>query len=178
MLSRLVRILKYPAAVTFARFFPVTYARMIGVRPGGALTIYGSSYGMFSAEPYLVSLGDNVFISVGAQFICHDGGVLPFRKRIPDLDLAAPIVVGSNVFVGMKAVILKGVTIGDDCIVGAFSVVTKDVPSGSIVAGNPARVVKTTAEYLREAEANSLKIGHVTGAKKHVAYKKIFGISR
>lgn len=178
MFSRAVRLVCFPFAVVLARIFPVAYARWIGVRMAGKVTIYGSSYLMFSAEPYLVSLGDNVYISVGAQFICHDGGVLPFRKTIPDLDLAAPIVVGSNVFVGMKAVILKGVTIGDDFIVGACSVVTKDVPAGSIVAGNPARVVKTTAEYLKDAETKSLHIGHITGSGKHGEYKRIFGITK
>jgi acetyltransferase-like isoleucine patch superfamily enzyme len=176
MLDRLGRMLRYPVAVVAARLFPVRYARWLGVRIGGAVTIYGSSYSMFSAEPYLVSLGDNVFISAGAMFICHDGGVLPFRKIVPDLDLAAPIVVGSNVFIGTKAAILKGVTIGDDCIVGAFAVVTKDVPSGSIVAGNPARLVKTTAEYLKGAEAKSLRIGHLKGATKAKEYKRIFGV--
>ena len=137
VLYRIGRLLRLPFAVVLARLFPVAYARWIGVRMDGEVTIYGSSYLMFSTEPYLVSLGDNVYISVGAQFICHDGGVLPFRKDIPDLDLAAPIRVDRNVFIGMKAVIMKGVTVGEDSIVGAYSVVTKDVPARSWPAIRP-----------------------------------------
>jgi acetyltransferase-like isoleucine patch superfamily enzyme len=175
---RIQRLLTYPFAVIFARMAPVTYARLIGVRINGRVTIFGSSYTMFSAEPYLVTLEDNVFISVDAKFICHDGGVLPFRKEQPSLDLAAPISVGENTFIGTQAAIMKGVRIGRNCIVGAFSVVTRDVPDGQIVAGNPAKIVKTTAEYLAKAQENSLGIGHLTGNEKVKAYKTIFGLSK
>lgn len=164
----------FPAAALFARLFPCSYAKLIGVTIKGRVSIYGSSYTMFSSEPYLVTLEDNVHISVGAKFICHDGGVLPFRKQYPTLDLAAPITVGANSFIGMGAVILKGVTIGPNCIVGAFSVVTKDIPSGQIVAGNPARVVKATDDYVKDALERSLNIGHLHGDVKAREYKRIF----
>ncbi|SCZ76056.1 acyltransferase [Acidaminobacter hydrogenoformans] len=57
------------------------------------------------------------------------------------------IVIGNHVWIGAKAMILKGVTIGDGAIVGAGAVVTKDVPSKCIVAGNPARIIKENAEW-------------------------------
>lgn len=176
-LYTLKRRLTYPVNVIRAKFAPVNYARSSGVNVKGALTIYGSSYEMFGSEPYLVTLHDNVHISVGALFICHDGGVLPFRKQHPTLDLSAPIVVGENCFIGMGAVILKGVTVGRNSIVGAFAVVTKDVPEGHIVAGNPARVVKTTEAYIEEGLRQSLGIGHLEGDAKTRAYKKLFGIN-
>lgn len=56
--------------------------------------------------------------------------------------ISAPIVIGDNVFIGARAIILKGVTIGEGAIVGAGSVVTKDVAEYSIVAGNPAKVIR------------------------------------
>lgn len=55
----------------------------------------------------------------------------------------APIVIGRNVWIGANVTILKGVTVGDDAVVAAASVVTKDVPAGSIVVGSPARVVRS-----------------------------------
>ncbi|ACA85943.1 acyltransferase [Shewanella woodyi] len=142
----------------------------------GRVTIYGSSYEMFSAEPYLVTLGDNVFISVGASFVCHDGSTLPFRKNIPDLELAGRINVGDNIFIGKGALVLPGVSIGNNCIVGANAVVAKDVPNNSVVAGNPARVIKSTDDFLAKAKRNSLKIGNLYGKDKVDAYKKIFDV--
>lgn len=58
----------------------------------------------------------------------------------------APIVIGNDVFIGARSIILKGVTIGDAAIIGAGSVVTKDVPAGAIAAGNPAKIVRTVTE--------------------------------
>lgn len=54
-----------------------------------------------------------------------------------------PVIIGKNVWIGDKATILPGVTIGDGSIIGANSVVTKDVPAYSVVAGNPAKIIKT-----------------------------------
>tara|TARA_R110002110_G_scaffold61225_6_gene172130 strand:+ start:31527 stop:31835 length:309 start_codon:yes stop_codon:yes gene_type:complete len=99
---------------------------------------------------------------------------LPFRKNIPDLELAGEIQIGDNIFIGKGALILPGVTVGNNCIVGANAVVTKSFPEGSIIAGNPARVVRKTEDFLRRAEQRSLKIGHLVGREKVLAYKKIF----
>ncbi len=178
MFYRVKRILRLPFALFHAKFSPVSYARSQGVVIKGSLTIYGSSYKMFSSEPFLVTLGDNVYISGDAKFICHDGGVLPFRKDHPTLDLAAPIVVGDNCFIGMGATILKGVTIGNNCIVGAHAVVTKDVPDGTIVAGNPAQFVKKTDDYIKGALKKSLEIGHLQGDEKENEYRRIFKLTR
>jgi len=173
-IKRIVKIIKTPLRMVHARLYPVSYAKKIGVQVDGDVVIYGSSYGMFSAEPYLVTLGDNVYISVGAQFICHDGSTLPFRKDVPDLELAGEIVVGDNVFIGLQAIILAGVKIGSNCVIGAGSIVTKDVPDNSIYAGVPAKFIKSTDEFLSKAKKDSLKIGHLTGEEKVLAYKAIF----
>lgn len=173
-LLRLLKIFTVPINMLHASLYPMSYARKIGVNINGNVKIYGTSYSMFSSEPYLVTLGDNVFISVGASFICHDGSTLPFRREIPDLELAGEISVGDNVFIGAGALVLANVAIGNNCIVGANAVVTKDVPDGTIVAGNPARFIKNTSEFLKNAELKSLKIGHLTGKKKVQAYKNIF----
>lgn len=173
-LRRLMRVFTVPFLRFYAAYKPAAYARRIGVNVRGKVTIYGSSYAMFSSEPYLVTLGDNVFISINAHFVCHDGSTLPFRREIPDLELAGEIKVGNNVFIGMGALILPNVEIGDNCIVGANSVVTKSVPDGTIVAGNPARVIGSTEDFLQRAQAKSLKIGDLHGQAKVDAYKRIF----
>ncbi|NLW79456.1 MAG: sugar O-acetyltransferase [Ruminococcaceae bacterium] len=67
---------------------------------------------------------------------------LDYRERIAGKEFGRPVKLGDNVWVGGNAVILPGVTIGDDVVVAAGAVVTKDVPANTIVAGNPARVIR------------------------------------
>lgn len=55
---------------------------------------------------------------------------------------SAPVIIGDDVFIGARAIILKGVTIGDGAVIGAGSVVTKSIPPRVIAAGNPARIIK------------------------------------
>lgn len=156
-----------------ARSDPSGYARRIGVRMAGKVSIYGNSRTMFGSEPFLIGLGDNVHICDGARFITHDGGVLALRHRFPRLDLAKPITVGSNVVIGCAAIIMPGVVIGDDCVIGAGSVVTRSIPSGSVAVGNPARVIKSTRDYLTKAMVNSLDVGHLPHSEKLKAYQAL-----
>jgi acetyltransferase-like isoleucine patch superfamily enzyme len=126
---------------------PVGYARSIGVQMGRDCRLLGLDRGTFGTEPYLVRLGDHVSLTNGVRFVTHDGGVWVFRKEHPDVDVIAPIVVGNNVYFGYFSMILPGVTIGNDCVIGAGSVVTRDVPSGTVVAGVPAQPIRTIEEY-------------------------------
>lgn len=173
---RFLKLFTAPFAMLHAKLNPVAYARKIGVRMGKGVQIFGSSYAMFSAEPWLVTLGDNVTVSF-ATFLCHDGATIPFRKDYPDLDVTAPIVVGNDCFIGYHAIILPGVTIGDGCIVGAGAVVAKDIEPGMVVVGNPARVIMTREAYLEKARARSTGLGNIYGPAKHAAYRKYFGLN-
>lgn len=110
-----------------------------------------------------VEFGNNVFVAWGCYFYDHDSHSLDYRERRKDIlqqledhkvgknfittknwDVVntAPITIGDDAWIGMEALILKGVTIGKGAIVAARSVVTKNVPPWTIVAGNPAKVVK------------------------------------
>lgn len=155
---------------------PAGFARSLGVKLGNGGQIWGVSRGMFGSEPWLITIGDNVFITGLVQFITHDGGTLPFRKDIPDLEWTAPIAVRNDVFIGYRATILPGVTIGDRCIIGACAVVTRSVPSNSVVAGNPAKVIKTADEYLSGLQRKSLHVGHLRGQEKAAWLKNHFGV--
>ena len=125
---------------------PVGYARRIGVKVGKNCRLLGLDRGTFGTEPYLVRLGDHVSLT-NVRFVTHDGGVWVFREEHPEIDIIAPIVVGNNVYLGYYSIILPGVTIGDNCVIGAGSVVTRDVPSGTVAAGVPARPIRTIEEY-------------------------------
>ena len=86
-----------------------------------------------------VTLGDGCQIGHNVVFATLNHGLEPENRRFT---YPAPIVLGRNVWVGSNATILQGVTIGDNSVVAAGAVVTKDVPADTIVGGVPARVIK------------------------------------
>lgn len=70
------------------------------------------------------------------------GHPLDVDSRNRGLEYARPITIGDNVWVGAQVCVLPGVTIGDNCVIGAGSVVTHDIPAGSVAVGNPCRVLR------------------------------------
>lgn len=157
----------------YARKHPVEYAKKIGVNMKGKVQIYGTiSWG---SEPWIITLGDNVHLTHGVKFVTHDGGTLIFRHIVPDLEITKPIIVGNNVYMGIDAIIMPGVQIGNNVIVGAGAIVTKSVPDNSVVAGVPAKVIKTTDEYFEKLKKESLHLGHLKGKEKDLALKKYYG---
>lgn len=87
-----------------------------------------------------VTIGDGTQIGPGVQLLAADHPRDAETRRTL-LELARPISIGSNVWIGGAAIVLPGVSVGDDSVIGAGSVVTRDVPSGVVAAGNPCRVV-------------------------------------
>jgi hypothetical protein len=96
-----------------------------------------------------IEIGEQTIIGAGAMIIDNDFHQ-PFGEWDWSLDCrtgARPIKIGRGVFIGGRAIILKGVTIGDRAVVGAGAVVTRDVPAGHVAVGNPARVfVRASSE--------------------------------
>lgn len=92
-----------------------------------------------------VTFGDNVFIAPNCGFYTA-GHPLDVEQRNKGLEYAYPITVGNNVWIGAHVAVMPGVTIGDNTVIGAGSIVTKDIPSGVIAVGNPCRVVREITE--------------------------------
>jgi maltose O-acetyltransferase len=89
-----------------------------------------------------VTIGDGAQIAPGVQLIAADHP-REAQARRDLLELARPVSIGSNVWLGAAAIVLPGVSVGDDSVIGAGSVVTRDIPSGVVAVGNPCRVVRT-----------------------------------
>lgn len=121
-----------------------------GMIVGKGVSIVGGAN--FGSEPYLITLGDYVRISMGVMFITHDGGTWAFRdlEEYKDVIKYGRIKIGAHSFIGAKAIIMPGVTIGERCVIGVGSVVTKDIPNGSVACGIPAKVIMTLDEYAQK----------------------------
>lgn len=150
-------------------------ARKLGVKAGKNFHLYGKVF--FGTEPWAVSLGDNVYLTDGVKFLCHDGGTLLFRSKIHDLEITKPIKLGNNVYVGNNVIFLPGVTIGDNVIIGAGSVVSKNIPNNSVAVGVPAKVIKTSEEYLEKIKKESLHLGNLKGRDKDAALRKYYKVN-
>ena len=133
---------------------PEEYAKKMGVKFGKKCKI--STY-KIGSEPYLITLGNHVHITANVQFINHDGGVWIFRDEIPDFDVFGKIFIDDNTFIGNNAVIMPGVKIGKNCVVGANSLVTKSFPDNCIIAGIPAKFIMHTHEYKEKMVAKNAK---------------------
>jgi acetyltransferase-like isoleucine patch superfamily enzyme len=129
----------------------VAYLRFLGARIGEGCSIYTEPHN-FGTEPWLIEVGDNVTLGQGVLLITHDGTSRLFRDHLPGMNRFGnrfgTIVIHDNCFIGNNVILLPGIEIGPDSAVGAGSVVTTTVPPQTIVAGNPARPIKTLDEYI------------------------------
>ena len=112
-------------------------------------------------EPKLISFGDNVVVASGVTFVTHDVIDKVLNKMNYNFTFnynCAPIEVGNNVFIGCNLTILPNVKIGNNVIIAAGSVVTKDVPDNSVIGGNPAKVISTFDGYVNNRKKENDKL--------------------
>lgn len=126
-----------------------------GMRVGSGVTVMSNVN--FGSEPYLISLGNNVRISFNVAFVTHDGGTWAFRNyfdgEYSDVVKFGKIEVGDGTFIGAGSTIMPGVRIGHHAVIGAGSVVTRDVPAETVWAGVPAKQICTLREYAEKCKA-------------------------
>lgn len=93
----------------------------------------------------LVTIGDDCFVgpNVSIYTACHSTDP---KERNTRLEWAEPVTIGNSVWIGGSVTILPGVSIGDNCTIGAGSVVTRDIPANSVAVGNPAKVIRKINE--------------------------------
>lgn len=131
----------------------VGYARYLGVRIGEKCQILADPEFAFGTEPWLITIGDHVDITAGVHFLNHEGGIWCARGIDPkynEYDLFSPITVGNNVMIGIGAVIMPGVHIGNNVIIAGQCVVTKDVPNDAVIAGVPGKQISTVSNFMEK----------------------------
>jgi len=120
---------------------------------------------------FLVEIGNNVVIT-NATVLAHDGSTKKFLNHTR----IQKTTIGNNVFIGIGAIVLAGSHIGDNVIVGAGSVVRGDIPSNSVVMGNPGRVVYSLEEYIemnRDSMETSMIIDKMCSQMKYDELMKL-----
>jgi maltose O-acetyltransferase len=115
----------------------VDYGDQLRIGAGGFV-----NFGLVALDVAPITIGDDCQIGPNVQLLAASHPTDPEPRRAK-LELAAPIAVGDNVWLGGGAIVLPGVTIGDHSVIGAGAVVTKDVPAGVVAVGNPARVTRS-----------------------------------
>jgi len=106
--------------------------------------------------PAGIHIGSNCLIASGCTILSHD-----HCKRVNNQPLLLDTYIGKNCFIAVNCTILPGITIGDEVIVGAGSVVTKNVLSNTIVAGNPARIIRSGIQMNNKAEWTNWNIKNI-----------------
>lgn len=122
---------------------------MFNISASGSRIVIGNNVGISGSTinaDTIITIGDNTIIGSGCLITDTDSHPIQMadrnRKDWPKYTKSKPISIGKNVFIGARCIVLKGVNIGDGAVIGAGSVVSKDVPANAIVAGNPAKIVK------------------------------------
>lgn len=138
------------------------YARHIGVNFG--MNNYFGTKRIWSSEPYLITVGNNCQIT-DCRLFTHGGGA-SIRRNHPDFDCFGKIKIGDYVYIGANAIVLPGVTIGDNSLIAAGSIVTKSVPANAVVAGNPAKIICTIEEYYERNKTYNLHCRKMKPAEK------------
>jgi len=143
---------------------PEDYARYRGVKIGKGCYI---STKLFSSESYLIEIGNYVRIASNTAFFTH-GGLWSIRKYYtnPDLDYFGKIKIGDYTYIGEACMIMPGVSIGSNCIIGAGTIVTKSIPDGCMAAGNPCKFIGYTNDFYNKINKQNVKTATMTHKEK------------
>ena len=174
MIKRFLRNLILREKASSPKF--VAYLRKKGVQVGEGVRFFSPSHTLVDVScPWLLSIGNQVRITHGVIILTHDysWSVLkehPKQKGII-LGAQAPVSIGNNVFIGMNAIITRGVHVGDNVVIGAGSVVTHDCESNSVYAGNPAKRIMSIEEFFEKRQKKQFE----EAKEMALLYKARFG---
>lgn len=141
------------------------YLRLNGIKVGKNCRFYRpSSITIDTTRPMLLEIGNYVKITSGVTILAHDYSRSVIRRVYGEIiGEAKQTIIGDNVFIGMNSVILMGTHVGDNVIIGAGSIVSGNVPSNSVIGGNPAKVIMALDDYY-----NRRKEAYIEEAKAYI----------
>lgn len=136
----------------------IKYLRNGGAKIGDNCIIRSPKTALIDmTRPCLITIGNNVDMNRHFQILTHDWSSSVFRNKYYDfVNSSGKVTIGNNIYFGTNVTILKGVTIGDNCIIGAYSLVTHDIPANSVAAGVPCRVICSLDDYFKKRKEKGL----------------------
>ena len=173
MLKQIAKKLIYGPKVDSETY--IAYLRNLGCHIGNDVTIYAPMKTLIDEQyPWLISIGDHVRIAQGVTILTHDysWSVLKGAYQGAILGASGEVKIGNNVFIGMHATILRGVTIEDNVIIGSGAVVTKDCYANGIYAGNPARRIAELDTFFEKRKQAQLEEAKILATTYYDRYKK------
>jgi acetyltransferase-like isoleucine patch superfamily enzyme len=137
----------------------IKYLRAKGIKIGENCEFFGRLFiDIDLTRPSLISVGNNVVMTKGVTLLTHGYDWCVLRELYgTTLGSAKSIIIGNNVFIGQHVKILPGSSIGDNCIIGVGSVVTKHLEPNCVYAGNPAKFICTISDYFQKRKESQLK---------------------
>lgn len=147
IIKRIIKKLLFRNTITSESF--LNSLRDKGIKIGkGTIAFAPNEIQIDITRPELLEIGENVLLHRGTIIMTHDYASRCFVNKYNDfIPSHGKIKIGNNVWFGQHVTILKGVTIGDDVIIGAGSIVSKSIPSNSVAVGSPAKVICTFEDY-------------------------------
>lgn len=119
-----------------------------------------------SSIPFLIEIGNNVTLAPYVHILAHDAST----KIVLGYSKIGKVIIGDNVFIGAKSIILPNVKIGNNVVIGAGTIVSKDIPDNSVVVGNPGKKIMDMETFKNKHEINMKKNIFI---RKEVKNKKV-----
>lgn len=152
----------------------VKYLRKKGCTIGKETKIYSPRNVIIDeTRPWLIEIGENVQITDGVRILTHgyDWSVLKVKYG-EVLGSSGKVKIGNNVFIGVNTTILKGTFIGDDIIIGANSLVNKNLYESGVYAGNPIKYIMSLEEYYKKRKEKQVEEAYECAIRYYEVYRK------
>lgn len=172
MIKKLIQFIQNPRhCISSDRY--ITFLRSKGITIGEDCIIRFPRNTLIDlTRPHLISIGNRVDMNINFKVYTHDWASHVFIGKYNQMvNSSGSVTIGNNIYFGADCTVLKGVSIGDNCIIGAGSVVTKSIPPNSVAVGNPCKVIYTLDEYF----AKRLKEAPLEAKNNVIAFYNKYG---
>lgn len=149
------------------------YYRSKGINIGKGTYLFSTDIIIDTQRPYMIEIGEYCKITKGVIILQHDYSRSVLRRKYGEIiGESKKTIIGNNVFIGVNSIILMGTNIGDNVIVGAGSVVSGNIPSDVVIAGNPAKIICSLSDYYNKRKSKYIEEACLTAKCFYSKYNR------